>query len=419
MEKYLIINAGSSSLKFSLYEFIDGKEIEIVNGLVEKIGKEDSFYSLKNNNTKIEKQSLIKNHTEAVEVMLKELLDNKFIKNIDEIKGIGHRVLHGGEYYTDSVLIDEESLSNIESLIKLGPLHIPGQIAGIKSMMSVLPDVPEIAVFDTTFHHTIAKERFLYGIPYSLYENYGVRKYGFHGTSYKYITETMKNKLNKEDINLVICHLGSGGSICAVKNGKSFDTTMGFTPNDGIIMCTRSGNIDYSIIPYIIEETGMPLKEVDNMLNKESGLKGLAGVTDFRDLDNLIDKGDKKAILAWEMARLTVCKYLSYYIDSLNFELKDKKIDGIVFTAGIGENNPRFRKGILEYLQTRNINIDEKENNKIAKFLEKTTGKITTEDSDIPVYVEPTNEEYMILKDTVRISKEYQNKLNTKKLIKK
>ena len=419
MEKYLIINAGSSSLKFSLYEFNDGKEYEIVNGLVEKIGKDDSFYSFKTNEEKIEKSLLIKNHTDAVNVVLKELLNNNFINSVEEINGIGHRVLHGGEYYDDSVLIDDESLSNIESLIKLGPLHIPGQLAVIKSMKSVLPNVPQVAVFDTTFHHTIEKSKFLYGIPYKLYEKHGVRKYGFHGTSYKYITEAMKEKLGKENVNLVICHLGSGGSICAVKDGKSIDTTMGFTPNDGIIMCTRSGNIDYSIIPYLCDETNMSLKEIDNMLNKESGLKGLAGVTDFRDLDKLVDDGNEKAKLAWEMARLTVCKYLSYYIDMLNYEIGNQSIDGIVFTAGIGENNPRFRKGILDFFKSRNIVLNEEENNKIAKFLEKTTGVISAEESNIPVYVEPTNEEYMILKDTARLSKEYKNNLTSMKLLKK
>ena len=278
-------------------------------------------------------------------------------------------------------------------------------------MIEKLPNVPQVAVFDTTFHQSIDKNKYLYGIPYELYEKYGIRKYGFHGTSYKYITETMKKKLNKENINLIICHLGSGGSICAIKNGKSIDTTMGFTPNDGIIMCTRSGNIDYSMIPYINDKTGMTLNEIDNMLNKESGLKGLVGVTDFRDLDNLVDQNNDKAILAWEMARLSVCKYLSYYIDSLNFELNNESIDGIVFTAGIGENNPRFRNGILEFFKKRNIIINKEENNKIAKFLEKTSGLISSNDSSIPVYVVPTNEELMIIKDTIRISKEKVKKL--------
>lgn len=411
MEKYLVINGGSSSLKFSLYELHDGKEIELVNGLVEKIGKEDSFYSFKTNQEKIERKAFIKNHTEAVEVMLKELLNNNFINSIDEIKGVGHRVLHAGEYYSDSVLINDEVLNNIKSLIPFGPLHLPGEINAIESMIEKLPNVPQVAVFDTTFHQSIDKNKYLYGIPYELYEKYGIRKYGFHGTSYKYITETMKNKLNKENINLIICHLGSGGSICAIKNGKSMDTTMGFTPNDGIIMCTRSGNIDYSMIPYINDKTGMTLNEIDNMLNKESGLKGLVGVTDFRDLDNLVDQNNDKAILAWEMARLSVCKYLSYYIDSLNFELNNESIDGIVFTAGIGENNPRFRNGILEFFKKRNIIINKEENNKIAKFLEKTSGLISSSDSSIPVYVEPTNEELMIIKDTIRISKEKVKKL--------
>ena len=220
-EKFLIINAGSSSLKFSLYNMPETKEI--VNGYIEKIGNQDSFYTLKYNGQKAEKSKVIMNHTEAVQTMLEELLENQFISDINDIKGIGHRVLHGGEFYAESVIIDEEVLNNIKALTKLGPLHHPGEIAGIESMQNVMPNVPQVAVFDTAFHQTMPKENYLYAVPYSWYEENGVRKYGFHGTSHKYITETMKQYFNKEDVNLIICHIGSGASMCCVKDGKCYN----------------------------------------------------------------------------------------------------------------------------------------------------------------------------------------------------
>ena len=254
-EKFLIINAGSSSLKFSLYNMPE--TIEIVNGYIEKIGNQDSFYTLKYEGKKLEKKKVILNHTDAVETMLEELLDNNFIQDVSDIKGIGHRVLHGGEYYSESVLIDDTVLDNIKSLTKLGPLHHPGEIAGIESMKSVMPDVPQVAVFDTAFHQTMPKENYMYAVPYDWYEENGVRKYGFHGTSHKYITETMQKQLGKEDVNLIICHVGSGASMCCVKNGKCFNTTMGLTPLDGLVMGTRCGTIDSSIIEYICKERKM------------------------------------------------------------------------------------------------------------------------------------------------------------------
>ena len=245
-KKILIINAGSSSLKFSLYDMPEAKEI--VNGYVEKIGNQDSFYTLKFNGKNVKKEKVIMNHTEAVQIMIQELLENKFINDISDIKGIGHRVLHGGEFYSESVEIDDDVLNNIKALTKLGPLHHPGEIAGIESMKNVMPDVPQVAVFDTAFHQTMPKENYMYAVPYNWYEENGVRKYGFHGTSHKYITETMKDYFNKDDVNLVICHIGSGASISCIKDGKCYDTTMGLTPLDGLIMGTRSGNIDSSII---------------------------------------------------------------------------------------------------------------------------------------------------------------------------
>lgn len=398
-EKFLIINAGSSSLKFSLYNMPE--TIEIVNGYIEKIGNQDSFYTLKYEGKKIEKKKVILNHTDAVETMLEELLDNNFIQYVSDIKGIGHRVLHGGEYYSESVLIDDNVLENIKSLTKLGPLHHPGEIAGIESMKSVMPDVPQVAVFDTAFHQTMPKENYMYAVPYDWYEENGVRKYGFHGTSHKYITETMQKQLGKEDVNLIICHVGSGASMCCVKNGKCFNTTMGLTPLDGLVMGTRCGTIDSSIIEYICKERNMSVEDVNTVLNKKSGLLGIAGKNDFRDLEELANNGDEKAKLAIKMLQNSITKFIAQYYVELN-----GMVDAIVFTAGIGENGISLRANIVNSLSNAlNIKLDENSNNNIAKFKERQSGVISTPDSKINVVVIPTNEEYMILKDTYEISK--------------
>lgn len=398
-EKYLIINAGSSSLKFSLYNMPE--TIEIVNGYIEKIGNTDSFYTLKYAGNKVEKKQVIMNHTDAVQTMLKELLDNNFIQDVSDIKGIGHRVLHGGEYYSESVLIDDIVLDNIKSLTKLGPLHHPGEIAGIESMKSVMPDVPQVAVFDTAFHQTMPKENYMYAVPYEWYEENGVRKYGFHGTSHKYITETMQKQLGKKDVNLIICHVGSGASMCCVKNGKCFNTTMGLTPLDGLVMGTRCGTIDSSIIEYICKERNMSVEDVNTVLNKQSGLLGIAGKNDFRDLEELANSGDEKAKLAIKMLQNSITKFIAQYYVELN-----GIVDAIVFTAGIGENGISLRANVVNSLSNAlSIKLDENTNNKIAKFKENQSGVISTPDSKIVVYVIPTDEEYMILKDTYEISK--------------
>ena len=398
-EKYLVINAGSSSLKFSLYEMPEATEI--VNGYVEKIGKDDSFYTLKFNGQKVEKSANIRSHTDAVNYMLKELLDNHFIENVEDIMGIGHRVLHGGEFYSESVLIDDEVLSNIKNLTKLGPLHHPGEIAGIESMREVLPSVPQIAVFDTAFHQTMPIENYLYAVPYSWYEENGVRKYGFHGTSHKYITEAMKKHFGKEDVNLIICHIGSGASISCIKDGQCYDTTMGLTPLDGLVMGTRSGTIDSSIIEYIAKERNLSVEEITSILNKKSGLLGIAGNNDFRDLDEQASKGDVKSKLAIKMLRNSIIKFIAQYYFELN-----GKIDGLVFTAGIGENAISLREDIVSGISNAmNIKLNKDANNNIARFKECQSGVISTDDSNFEVLVVPTNEEYMILKDTLDISK--------------
>ncbi len=396
-DKYLIINAGSSSLKFSLYEMPSAKEI--VNGYVQKIGEGDSFYELKYNGKKDIKEKDIKNHSEAVQTMLDELLENKFISNVNEIKGVGHRVLHGGEFYSKSTLIDEEVLNNIKALTKLGPLHHPGEIAGIEGMMEVLKDVPQVAVFDTAFHQTMPKENYLYAVPYSWYKENGVRKYGFHGTSHNYITNQMKKHFNKEDVNLIVCHIGSGASIACIKDGVCYDTTMGLTPLDGLIMGTRSGSIDPSIIEYVAKERNMTVEEIIEALNKESGLLGIAGKNDYRDLSKAKEEGDEKANLALNMFYNSVTKFIAEYYFKL-----EGKIDALVFTAGIGENAKIFRKEIMNRVsKPMNIKLDEKINDEIPS--KNKEGKISTDDSAFEVLVVPTNEEYMILADTYEMTK--------------
>lgn len=408
-KNYLIINAGSSSLKFSLYDTPD--EREIVNGYIEKIGKQDSFYTLKYNGVKKKTEKVIANHTEAVETMLKELIQNGFINSISDVKGIGHRVLHGGEFYSESVIIDDKVLQRIKELTKLGPLHHPGEIAGIESMQKVMPSVPQVAVFDTAFHQTMPKVNYLYALPYEWYESNGVRKYGFHGTSHKYITEVMKTNLSKSNVNLIICHIGSGASISCIKEGLCYNTTMGLTPLDGLMMGTRCGNIDSSIIEYICKEKNMSVEEVTSILNTKSGLLGIAGANDFRDIKALADNGDDKAKLAIQMLKKSIINYIAQYYVEL-----DGKVDAIVFTAGIAENNPFLRADIVNALSnTMHIKLDEETNNNIASYKEKQSGVITTENSKFKVIVMPTNEEFMILKDTYNLV----NQVKEKRYIKK
>ena len=394
--KFLCVNAGSSSLKFQLFEMPEEKVL--ISGYIEKIGLEDSFWNTKVNGEKIRGEKYLKNHHEAVQVLLDELIRHGAVKSLDEIKGVGHRVLHGGEKYSDSVLIDQDVIQSIRDLTKLGPLHHPGNLAGIEALEEVLPNVPMVAVYDTAFHQSMPKRNYLYPVPYEWYQDYGVRKYGFHGTSHKYITETMKEKLGKEDVNLIICHIGSGASISAIKDGKCYDTTMGLTPLDGLMMGTRSGAIDPSIIEYVCKESGMDVSEVTNILNKKSGLLGVSGYSDARDVEDAMAKGDENAILAYEMYNDRVVKYIGEYFLKLG-----GKVDAIVFTAGVGENGIETRADILSSLAPLGIVIDEKENNSIASYRDKHEGVITSKKSSIPVWVVPTNEELMIIRDTYHI----------------
>ena len=393
--KILCVNAGSSSLKFQLYEM--PAEISIISGYVEKIGAADSFYTIKHEGKKTETARPIQDHVEAVKIMLEELVNYGAVKSLDEIRGVGHRVVHGGEKYADSVVIDDQVMNDIKEFTKFAPLHHPGNIAGIKAMQEALPEAVQVAVFDTAFHQTIPKVQYMYPVPMEWYKKYGVRKYGFHGTSHKYITEVMQKKLGKEKVNLIVCHVGSGASITAVKDGKSYDTTMGLTPLDGLMMGTRSGSIDPSIIKYMIDESGMSYDELDTALNKKSGLLGICGFNDNRDVEKAISEGSEDARLALDMYVDRIVRYIAEYYLELG-----GNVDAIAFTAGVLENGATTRADIIKGLAPLGIKLNEEVNNAIAGFKEITSGIITTEDSTVPVYVEPTNEEVMIIRDTYK-----------------
>ena len=389
--KILSVNAGSSSLKFTLFEMKD--ESIIVSGLFDRIGIDNSFYKIKFNGETIKEEIELPTHTEAVNVLLNKLIDLNIINSYDEIKGVGHRILHGGEKYSESVLITDEVIESIKELTPLGPLHHPGEIAGILALKEVLPEVPMVAVYDTAFHQTMEEEAYLYPVPYEWYENYKVRKYGFHGTSHKYIAETVKKILGKDSFRLISCHIGNGGSICAIKDGKCVDTSMGFTPLAGIMMGTRSGDIDPAIIPYVMEKEGKNASEIVDDLNKKSGVLGLSQLcSDMRDLVSACDEGNLQAIKAKNKYVRRVVDYIAQYYVLLG------GADIIVFTAGVGENNVSIRREICEKLSCLGIKIDLDLNNVRGEET-----KISTDDSSVLVYTIPTNEELMIARDTVRI----------------
>ena len=396
--KILCVNAGSSSLKFQLVEMPEEKLI--ISGYIEKIGQKDSFWTTKINGEKIRGEKYLKNHKEAASVLIDELLKHKAVESLDEIKGVGHRVLHGGEKYSDSVIITDEVIQDIKNLTKLGPLHHPGNLAGIEAMQKALPGVPMVAVYDTAFHQTMPRVNYMYPVPMEWYTKYGVRKYGFHGTSHKYITLKMKEKLGKDDVNLIICHIGSGASISAIKEGKCYDTSMGITPLDGLMMGTRSGAIDPSILEYVSKESGESLEDITNDLNKKSGLLGIAGFSDSRDVENARENGSEDAALALDMYNDRIAKYIAEYYIKLN-----GKVDAIVFTAGVGENGIAAREEILERLNALGIMIDKEKNSSIASYKSQNEGIISSNESSVPVYVLPTNEEIMIIKDTYNLVK--------------
>ncbi len=395
--KILSVNAGSSSLKFNCIELPEEKEL--ISGYFEKIGLEDSFYNIKINGQKTKKEAVLKDHSDAIKYLIDELFANNIIKSLDEIDGVGHRLVHGGDKYNKSVLIDDDVIKTVTELSSLAPLHNPANIVGVKAFMEAMPNTPMVGVFDTAFHQTMAEKEYLYPVPREWCEKYGVRKYGFHGTSHKYITKKVQEMLGKDNVNIISLHIGSGGSLCCIKNGQSIDTTMGFSPNAGIMMGTRSGDIDYSMIPYIMKKTGMSIEEVDNILNKQSGLLAISGAySDHRDIEDAMAKGDSKSKLANDMYIDKIVGYIAKYYVEL-----DGEVDALVFTAGLGENAREFREAIINKLGALNIKIDENANNKIASYLDEHEGKISSADSSVDVYVIPTNEELMIALDTMEL----------------
>ena len=394
--KLLSINAGSSSLKFRLYE-MPAEEL-IMKGTFERIGLEDSFYTTRMNGEKNEVNVSIKDHKEAVEILSRLLVDMGAVKSLDEIEAVGHRVVHGGNKYSRSVLVTDKVIAEIERISDLAPLHNPAALKGIYAFKESIPNAKMVTCFDTAFHQTMDESTYLYAIPYEWYVKYDVRKYGFHGLSHKFITEKMTEVLGKNP-NLIVCHIGNGGSVTAVENGKCIDTSMGFTPNAGIMMGTRSGDIDYSIINYIMKKEERNLEWVENRLNKYSGLEGIAGMSDLRDIDRAFEAQEGKVILAIDMYTNRIVDYIARYYVKLK-----GKVDAIVFTAGGGENDSIIRGETIKKLEALNIKLDEEANNKtiVRKGVE---GKISTDDSAISVYVMATDEELMIARDTYNLAK--------------
>ena len=385
--KLLSVNAGSSSLKFTLIELPEEKVV--ISGTFEKIGLEDSFYSIKFNGEKDKKEAKLVDHTDAVKILLDELINYEVIKSYDEIDGVGHRLVHGGDKYTESVIIDEDVLSTVEKLIPLAPLHNPANLIGVRSFKEVLPDTPMVAVFDTAFHQTMEPEEFLYAIPHEWYERHGVRRYGFHGTSHRYISEKV-DELFGEGNKVISCHIGNGASLCAIKDGKSIATSMGFTPIAGVVMGTRCGDIDVGLIPYVMTQTKKSFDEVMNDMNKNSGMLALSGVSsDMRDVEEGFDNRDPRCVTAMNIYVNKIVDYIVMY------NAKLQGADYIVFTAGVGENSDTIRKMVIDKLAFMNIKLDEEKNSTRG-----ICGLVSTEDSSIKVAVIPTDEELMIAKDT-------------------
>lgn len=389
----LSINAGSSSLKFTGFDMPSEKVL--ISGVFERIGIDGSFYTIKINGEKIKKEANLNSHEDAVRILTEELINFNVVKSLSEIKGVGHRVVHGGSKYANSLVVDDVVTNTIRELAHLAPLHNPANVMGIEAFKEYIPEAPNVAVFDTGFPQSMPKESYTYAIPYEWTEKYGARKYGFHGISHEYLTEFMKKELGKEDVNLITCHLGNGSSIFAIKDGKCFDTSLGFSTNSGLVMGTRCGDVDTFMIPYLMKETGMSFEEVVNVLNKQSGLLGVSGVSsDSRDIEDGIKEGNERCILA---QKLFVNRAVGY-IAKLWCELKE--VDAICFAGGIGENSIMTRKQIIDELSPLGIVLDEEANDVRGEFR-----LITKEGSKIPCYIVPTDEEVMIARDTYNLIK--------------
>ncbi|TYQ18367.1 UNVERIFIED_CONTAM: acetate kinase [Acetivibrio alkalicellulosi] len=396
--KILVINTGSSSLKYQLIDMTN--ESALAKGVCDRIGLEHSFLKhskVGENPVVIEKD--LYNHKLAIQEVINALTDdeNGVIKSMDEIGAVGHRVVHGGEKFHDSVIIDDEVMDAIKECVELAPLHNPANIIGIEACKHIMPNVPMIAVFDTAFHQTMPMEAYIYALPYEIYEKYGLRRYGFHGTSHKYVAERAASMLGKnlEDMKIISCHLGNGASICAIKNGKSVDTSMGFTPLQGLCMGTRSGTIDPAVISFLMEKEKMTVKDISDFLNKKSGVLGISGISsDFRDVQDAAEAGNDRAKLSLDIFCYKVKRFIGDYAAVMN------GIDAVVFTAGIGENNDYVRTRVLKDMDFLGIKIDEEKNKIKGQELD-----ISTPDSRVRTLIIPTNEELAIARETVKLIK--------------
>ena len=389
--KIMSINAGSSSLKFSLFN-MDNEEV-IASGLFERIGIDQSAYTIKYNGEKIKQEVDLPDHSVAVSILLEKLVELGIIKSLDEINGVGHRVVSGGDKYSESILVTDKVVQDIIELKDYAPLHNPAHVLGINAFREALPEVPMSVVFDTAFHQTMDPVSYLYPVPYSWYENYKVRKYGAHGTSHRYIALSIAEELKRDDLKIISCHLGNGGSITAIKDGKCVDTSMGFTPLAGIMMGTRSGDIDPSIIPFVMEKEGKNAGEIIDDLNKKSGFLGLSGISsDSRDIEDGIAAGNEKCRLAQDKYIRTVVDHIAKYYVLLG------GCDVLCFTAGIGENSKGVRAEIVEKLACLGFKLDAEANNVRGELR-----KISAEDSSSLIYILPTDEELMIARDTLNL----------------
>jgi acetate kinase len=371
-------------------------EVVITEGIIERIGLDDAYYTIKFNGEKKKEILPVANHGVAVEILLQDLIEKNIIKNLNEISGIGHRIVHGGEKFDQSVLVTDDVIKEITALCDLAPLHNPAHLVGIEAFRKALPNVEQAVIFDTAFHQTMNKETYLYALPYEWYEKYGIRKYGFHGTSHEYVANEAARLIGKpiEELNIVTLHLGNGASIAAIKGGKVIDTSMGLTPLEGIPMGTRSGNIDPAILEFVAKKENLTLSEVTNILNKKSGYLGISGTShDSRDLEDGMDAGDERCKLALDIQYKRIADYIGSYYIQLG------SIDAFVFTAGIGENSHRCREEILNRVKVLGVEVDYEANNVRGK-----TRLITTKDSKIKAFLIPTNEELVIARDTLRLT---------------
>ena len=393
--KILVVNCGSSSLKYQLIDM--ETEAVMAKGNFERIGQKGSFLTHKVGDEKHVIEKDVKNHEEAIKIVLAQLTNEEYgvISSLKEIDAIGHRIVHGGEKFTKSVIVDDSVIKGIEEAIAFAPLHNPAHLQGIYACQKELPGVPNVVVFDTAFHQTMPEKAYIYAIPYEYYEKYKIRKYGAHGTSHRFISKRVAELMNKpiEDLKIITCHLGQGASLCAVDGGKSIDTSMGLTPLAGVPMGSRSGDIDPTVVTFLMEKENLTAQEVNTLLNKKSGKLGLSGIScDDRDIEAAIKEGNPRAKLAIDNFEYQVAGYIG------RFAVQMKGVDAIVFAGGIGENGIDARKEICEYLEFMGVKIDDEKNNCRGKEAE-----ISTPDSKIKVFVVPTNEELMIARDTMEI----------------